>query len=292
MKELVIISGKGGTGKTSVTASLAHLAENSVICDCDVDAPDLHLILKPEVYEKNEFISGNLAIINKDKCTGCGRCMELCNFGAISKKTDGKYHIDSSLCEGCMVCVKFCPEDAIDFPERMCGHWMVSKTSSGPMVHAKLGNSSENSGKLVSTVRKKAFEIAQSENRNLIITDGPPGTGCPVISSLTGATHCLIVTEPTVSGLHDTQRVIDLLKHFKIKSYLSVNKWDLNEKNTLELEKMATSQGVLHVGHIRYDPCVTQAQMKYIAVVEMNCGAAHDINIIWNNLRKELGDNE
>ncbi|MBU1221954.1 ATP-binding protein [Myxococcota bacterium] len=290
MKELVIISGKGGTGKTSVTASLATLAENAVICDCDVDAPDLHLILKPEIIEKNEFISGNIAIINQDKCIRCGRCMELCTFGAISNKANGKYVIDSSLCEGCMVCVKFCPANAIDFPERMCGHWMVSKTKSGPMVHAKLGNSSENSGKLVSTVRKKAFEISQTENLKLIITDGPPGTGCPVISSLTGATHCLIVTEPTVSGLHDTQRVFDLLVNFKIKTFLTVNKWDLNKKITSELEIMASSQGVLHAGHIRYDPCVTQAQMKYMPVVEMNCGASRDIKKIWSNLRKEFDD--
>jgi len=204
MKELVIISGKGGTGKTSVTASLAALAKRSVICDCDVDAADLHLLLNPVVRERHEFESGYEAIIRQEDCTACGVCAELCRFGAVktTQKNNGTlvYDIDSIACDGCGVCVRFCPVEAIDFPQRHCGQWFISDTRYGPMVHARLGIAAENSGKLVSTVRREARSIAEKENYKLIIVDGPPGIGCPVIASVTGASQVLVVTEPTVSG--------------------------------------------------------------------------------------------
>ena len=193
MKELVIISGKGGTGKTSVTASFAVLADRPVVCDCDVDAADLYLVLEPTIREHHEFESGHEAVIRQNDCTGCGICQDLCRFGAISNTVD-MFSIDSVSCEGCGVCVRFCPEGAIDFPQRRCGQWFVSDTRCGPMVHARLGVAAENSGKLVSTVRREAKHLAEEENHKMVIVDGPPGIGCPVIASVTGASQVLIVT--------------------------------------------------------------------------------------------------
>ncbi|MGB7629601.1 MAG: ATP-binding protein, partial [Candidatus Deferrimicrobium sp.] len=220
MKELVIISGKGGTGKTSLTASFVVLADRPVIADCDVDAADLHLVLSPRINERHEFRSGHEAVIRQDDCNGCGTCLADCRFDAV--RMNGKaagnatFVIDPVACEGCGVCIRFCPEKAIDFPERPCGEWMISETRCGPMVHARLGVGAENSGKLVSTVRREARRIAEEEHRFLVIVDGPPGIGCPVIASVTGATHVLAVTEPTVSGEHDLERVLSLTRHFSI----------------------------------------------------------------------------
>ena len=232
MKELVVISGKGGTGKTSITASFAVLADRPVIADCDVDASDLHLVLSPQIKECHEFRSGHEAVIRQDDCIGCGECLSHCRFKAV--QVSGKpgqraqFFIDPVSCEGCGVCVRFCPEHAIDFPERLCGEWMISETRCGPMVHARLGTAAENSGKLVSTVRREAKRIAKENNSPLIITDGPPGIGCPVIASVTGASLVLAVTEPTVSGEHDLKRVLSLARHFSIPALVCVNKWDIN----------------------------------------------------------------
>jgi MinD superfamily P-loop ATPase len=206
MKELVIISGKGGTGKTSLMAAFASLAENKVLCDADVDAADLHLITNPQVLRRNDFQSGNTAFINKDLCTECGLCREMCRWDAI----DAAFDVKSIDCEGCGVCVHFCPEAAIEFPENTCGEWFVSDTRCGPMVHARLGIAEENSGKLVTLVRQEARKLAEDRNIDLILTDGPPGVGCPVIASIGGASAVLIVTEPTVSGKHDMERVAQL----------------------------------------------------------------------------------
>ena len=211
MKELIVISGKGGTGKTSLMAAFASLAENKVLCDADVDAADLHLIMAPEVRERRDFQSGNTAVIDQDKCTECGQCLDLCRWNAISND----FEVNAIACEGCGVCVYFCPEKAIDFPENTCGEWFVSDTRFGPMVHARLGIAEENSGKLVTLVRQQAGKLAEAKNLDLILTDGPPGVGCPVIASVGGATAVLIVTEPTVSGVHDMQRVAQLAAHFK-----------------------------------------------------------------------------
>jgi len=289
MKELVIISGKGGTGKTSVTASLAVLAGRSVIADCDVDAADLHLILSPRIRERREFLSGNEAVIREQDCIGCGECLRLCRFDAVRKKdgSAGKavYWIDPASCEGCGVCVRFCPAQAIDFPERLCGKWMISDTRAGPMVHARLNIAAENSGKLVSTVRREARRIAGEENRPLILVDGPPGIGCPVIASVTGSTRVLIVTEPTVSGEHDLERVLSLARHFKIPAAVCMNKWDLNEEMTERIEKQSEQAGARIAGRIRYDPSVTSAQMQEKAVVETPSPCAEDIRRIWHQLK-------
>ncbi|HDQ04209.1 MAG TPA: 4Fe-4S dicluster domain-containing protein [Deltaproteobacteria bacterium] len=288
MNELVIISGKGGTGKTSVTASFAALAKRPVICDCDVDAADLHLVLAPKNIEEHEFLSGHEAVIRQDDCIGCRICQDVCRFDAVKTKQAGNgnilFSIDPVSCEGCGVCVHFCPEKAIDFPERMCGKWFVSETRCGPMVHARLGVAAENSGKLVSTVRREARQLAEDHNHNLVIVDGPPGIGCPVIASLTGASQVLVVTEPTVSGEHDLGRVLSLTRHFQIPAAVCVNKWDINPEMTEKIEVKASASGAKIAGRIRYDSAVTRAQIEQKAVVEIQAACAEDIIQIWKNL--------
>lgn len=284
----MIISGKGGTGKTSVTASFAVLAKRAVICDCDVDAADLHLVLTPQIRERHEFRSGHEALIRPEDCSGCGLCEEICRFDAIAS-CDGVYRIDPVACEGCGVCVHFCPEKAIDFPERLCGNWFVSDTRVGPMVHARLGVAAENSGKLVSTVRTEARHLAEEENFNCVLVDGPPGIGCPVIASLTGASQVLVVTEPTVSGEHDLERVLGLARHFQIPAFVCVNKWDINPEMTCRIEKSARDAGARIAGRIRYDRAVTRAQIDQKAVVETKAACAHDIKAIWTYLNKAGG---
>jgi len=292
MKELVIISGKGGTGKTSVAASLAVLAGHPVICDCDVDAADLHLVLEPEIREEHEFRSGHEAIIRQIDCTGCGICRDLCRFRAIRMEKAGidtLFVVDSISCEGCGVCVQFCPEKAIDFPESLCGKWFVSKTRLGPMVHARLGVAAENSGKLVSTVRQEARRLAEKDGYDWVIVDGPPGIGCPVIASITGASQVLAVTEPTVSGEHDLERVLGLARHFQIPAAVCVNKWDINPDMTERIEEKARSAGASIAGRIRYDSAVTRAQLLQKTVVETDAASASDIRGIWKNISLSNG---
>jgi len=287
MKELVIISGKGGTGKTSVTASFAVLAEKAILADCDVDAADLHLVLKPEVRERHDFRSGHAAVIREADCIGCGTCRDLCRFDAVrmQETKDGvRCDVDPVACEGCGVCVRFCPQQAIDFPERLCGEWMVSATRCGPMVHARLGVAAENSGKLVATVRQEARRLAEQQGGKLVIVDGPPGIGCPVIASLSGAAQVLVVTEPTVSGEHDLARVLKLAAHFGIPAAICVNKWDLNPEMTERIEKQARAVGATVAGRIRYDRAVTQAQIRERAVVETDAPCAGDIRALWKRL--------
>jgi MinD superfamily P-loop ATPase len=283
VKELVVVSGKGGTGKTSLAASLAVLADRPVIADCDVDASDLHLVLSPRVKERHEFRSGHNAVIRQDDCTGCGACLAHCRFGAVVQRP-AAYAVDPFACEGCGVCVRFCPEQAIDFPERLCGEWMISETRCGPMVHARLGVAAENSGKLVSIVRREARRIAKAENHPLVIVDGPPGIGCPVIASVTGATLVLAVTEPTVSGVHDLERVLSLTRHFDIPAAVCVNKWDLNAGMTERIEDRTRKAGARIAGRIRYDSAVTLAQMQARAVVETEAPCVEDIQRVWNGL--------
>ena len=264
------------------------LASRSVIADCDVDAADLHLVLSPQVRERHEFRSGHEAVIRQEDCTGCGACLAHCRFDAVrmngKSAGDAAFSIDPTSCEGCGVCVRFCPEEAIDFPERTCGEWMVSETRCGPMVHAQLGIAAENSGKLVSTVRREARRIAMEKDCPLILVDGPPGIGCPVIASVAGASLVLVVTEPTVSGEHDLERVLSLARHFSIPAAVCVNKWDLNGEMTDRIEHKASQEGAWVAGRIRYDPAVTLAQMQERAVVETNAPSAGDILKLWNNL--------
>jgi len=292
MHELVVVSGKGGTGKTSLAASFAVLADRPVIADCDVDAADLHLVLSPRIKERHDFRSGHEAVIRQDDCIGCGACLAHCRFEAV--KMNGKsvgeatFTINPMSCEGCGVCVRFCPEQAIDFPERLCGEWMISETRSGPMVHARLQVAAENSGKLVSTVRREARRIAEEGNHSLVIVDGPPGIGCPVIASVTGASLVLAVTEPTVSGEHDLERVLSLTRHFGMPAAVCVNKWDLNPEMTDRIEDRAGRAGARIAGRVRYDSAVTLAQMQERAVVELDAPAAADVRRLWGNLGHKM----
>ncbi|OGN90904.1 MAG: (4Fe-4S)-binding protein, partial [Chloroflexi bacterium RBG_13_46_14] len=263
MKELVVLSGKGGTGKTSIVGSFAALADDKIMVDCDVDAADLHLILNPEVLEENEFWSGQVAEIDQFKCTNCGLCSELCRFDAINR---GK--VDTFLCEGCAFCYQICPADAITMRQNMSGKWYVSKTRYGMLVHAKLGIAQENSGKLVSVVRQKAREIAEERGLEYILTDGPPGIGCPVISSLSGSNIVLIVTEPTISGLHDMDRILGLCEHFQVEVLVCVNKYDINEENTREITQYCKDRNVSIAGYVPYDDIITEAMIHGKPVVK------------------------
>jgi len=284
-REIVVISGKGGTGKTSISASLAYLSKDCIVADCDVDAADLYLLLKPISIEKHDFYSGHIAEINQDKCTGCGTCKSLCRFDAIKEDSNSKFRVEPTSCEGCKVCVEFCPEKAIDFPERLCGVWMKSETRVGFMVHAKLGVAAENSGKLVSLIRGEARKLAQEQGKNLIIIDGPPGVGCPVIASVTGATDVLVVTEPTLSGIHDLERVLSLANHFRIKSLVCINKFDLNPEMSEKIENIAKDLGAKVIGKIRYDNLVTKAQIEAKTIVELNIPSSQDIIDMWEKLK-------
>ncbi len=286
--ELVVISGKGGTGKTSIVASFATLADNAVLADCDVDAADLYLILSPEVRRQVPFYSGRVANIHSDLCIDCGECLEHCRYGAVltngTGNGSGLYSIDPIACEGCGVCVRFCPQEAIEFPERYCGEWFVSDTRSGPMVHAKLGAAAGNSGKLVSTVRTEAQKVAAQLGRSLIIVDGPPGVGCPVIASVTGASMVLVITEPTVSGEHDLDRVLQLAKHFKIPAAVCINKWDVNSSMADRIEERASELGAAIAGRVRYDEKVTASQVEAKAVTEFGGDASDDVREVWKKV--------
>ncbi len=286
MKELIIISGKGGTGKTSLIAAFASLAENKVLCDADVDAADLHLIMDPEVRKRHDFQSGNTAVIDQDKCTECGVCLDLCRWNAISND----FEVNPIECEGCGVCVHFCPEKAIDFPENTCGEWYISDTRFGPMVHARLGIAEENSGKLVSLVRQEARKLAEEKNLALILSDGPPGVGCPVIASIGGATAVLIVTEPTVSGKHDMERVVQLADHFKVPAMICVNKFDLNIELTRDIENFAKEKGLSCLGRIPFDPIFIKAMIRAQTIFEYNTESkvGQAIKEIWKGLADQL----
>ena len=266
MKELVVISGKGGTGKTSIMAAFASLAKNKVLCDADVDAADLHLLTDPEIKKLYDFQGGGIAVIDPDKCTQCGLCRELCRWEAISEQ----FEVDSIECEGCGVCVDFCPEQAIEFPLSTCGQWFISDTRFGPMVHARLGIAEENSGKLVTLIRQEAKKLAEKNKLDLIITDGPPGVGCPVIASIGGATALLIVTEPTVSGLHDMERVAQLADHFKVPAMVCVNKFDLNTDQTQAIEKLAKEKNMAVLERIPFDPIFTKSMVQGKTIFEYN----------------------
>jgi len=295
LRELVVISGKGGTGKTSITACFAALSENSIISDCDVDAADLHLILKPDYKEKGYFSGGFNAEIDPEKCTGCGECMRYCRFSAIKEiETDSslgkKYEIDPVACEGCGVCNIVCKFDAVKIKNAVNGQWYISDTGYGPMSHAKLGVAEENSGRLVTLVKDKARIIAGKGKTESAIMDGAPGTGCPVISSLNGAKYAVVVTEPTVSGIHDMKRILEVTKHFGVESGVIVNKFDLNEKNTDKIREMCKKEGIEALGIIPYDTVITDAQMKALPVVEYapEAEVSKKIKKIYRKIEKKI----
>jgi MinD superfamily P-loop ATPase len=284
MKQLTIISGKGGTGKTTVTAAFAHLADNAVIADCDVDAADLHLILTPDIIRQEPFYGGQLPSIDYERCTQCGLCEQRCRVGAIQAAK-----IDPVSCEGCGVCAYVCPEQAISMKERLSGSWFLSETREGPMVHARLGIAAENSGKLVSMVRQQAKELAEKEKKNLVIIDGPPGIGCPVIASIGGVDLVLIVTEPTLSGLHDLKRILEVTQHFGIKAYVCINKFDINAENTQLIADYCREKGHEVIGKIPYDLAVTKAMINGLSVVEYPCnGVTFEMKRIWESIERAL----
>lgn len=290
MKEIVVISGKGGAGKTSVAASFAQLAcGKAIIADCDVDAADLYLILDPVIHQESDFRSGREAIIRADDCTGCGRCAELCRFNAIFRNGSdpaAPFEIDHTACEGCGVCVRFCPVHAIDFPEQVCGQWFISHTRFGAMVHAKLGVAAENSGRLVTLVRSEAKKLAEAANAEYILVDGSPGIGCPVIASLTAADLAVIVAEPSVSGVHDLRRIAGLASKLDVPAAVCVNKWDINPEKADEIERFAQTASLIFAGRIRYDSVSTRAQRKKMAITELSGeGVAKDIQRVWRSIQ-------
>ena len=284
MKEVVILSGKGGTGKTSIVGSFAAIAQNKVMADCDVDAADLHLLLSPSIKEENEFLSGQVAVIDKDKCIECDLCQNICRFDAIHD-----YSVDPISCEGCGFCSHICPVEAITMNECKAGDWFVSDTKYGPLVNARLGIAQENSGKLVALVRQQAKELAEKNGLDYVISDGPPGIGCPVISSLSGVSLALIVTEPTLSGIHDMERVLDVCKHFGVPAMVCINKYDINDVNTIAIHDYCRERGVDVVAMIPFDNAVTEAMVKGVSVVEYSDGrVTREIKSLWQNIDHKL----
>ena len=285
MKQLLIISGKGGTGKTVLTAAFAALARNKVMVDCDVDAADLHLLLEPKIKEAHIFKSGLTAVVDVNTCTQCGTCREVCRFDAVGKD----FSIDQISCEGCSFCSFACPEGAIEMIETVSGEWFISETRFGAMVHAKLGIAEENSGKLVSLVKQKAKDIANKYNLDYIIIDGAPGIGCPVIASLSGVSCALIVTEPSLSGLHDAERVIDVAQHFEVPVKIIINKYDLNPEMTDKIERYCINRGIQIMGRVEFDESFVRAMVEGKTIVEYRNGKIKKrIEELWSKISEEL----
>jgi MinD superfamily P-loop ATPase len=285
MKQITVISGKGGTGKTTILASLAALVKRAVLVDADVDAADLHLLLKPQVRRREPFVASQVAVIDPGKCDPCGKCAEACRFEAIRD-----LQVDPISCEGCGVCFHVCPRGAILMKEVQSGEWFISQTRYGPMVHAKLGVAQENSGKLVTLVRKEAQRIAREGGYPLILIDGPPGIGCPVIASLGGVDAVLVVTEPSLSGIHDLERVLGVSRHFQVPAWVCVNKWDINPENTEKIEAFCQREGCPVIGKVPFDPIVTKAMVMESTVVEYTGGiVAQEIKKMWTQLERLLG---
>ncbi len=295
MKQLVILSGKGGTGKTSVTAAFAHLAAQSelaskiILADADVDAANLELVLKPQLREEQDFKGGKVAVINQDTCSGCGDCQAVCRFDAICR-ADGLYVVDPVACDGCAACVYQCPSESIDMREQIAGKFYFSESRYGPLYHADLFPGQENSGKLVTLVKQRARLQALDENRELVIVDGPPGIGCPVISAVSGASLALIVAEPTVSGVHDMRRVLQTVKHFGVRAVVCINKADIYPAGADEIEAFCRKNGIETVGRIPFDLTVASAMVAGEAVTAFDSQAPSSVAIaqIWEKVVPSL----
>ncbi len=283
-KQLAIVSGKGGTGKTTIAAAFASLAKNKVMVDCDVDAADLHLLLQPKIVTQDKYFGGRSPHVDLDLCTQCGLCTKVCRFNAIDNGV-----VDPVSCEGCGFCFHICPESAITMEEAFSGDWYISDTSYGPFIHARLGIGEENSGKLVTVVRKKAVEIAKEKNLGLILIDGPPGIGCPVTASLTGVNLILAVTEPTLSGIHDLERILKLTEHFKIPSMVCINKFDINLENSQQIISYCDKNGSKLVGRIPYEPKVVEALVNRKTVMDHPCNEVQGIvQKMWEEVESVL----
>ncbi len=287
MKKITVISGKGGTGKTTVVSNLAALADNLVLADCDVDAPNMHLLLQPEIMDDRVFKSAKIVIKDQNICTSCGVCLEVCRFNAVTLQ----FKINSIRCDGCGVCVAMCPTKALSLEEQETGHIYISQTDYGPMVHARLKTGGENSGKLVSKVRNLSDEIAEKEDKNIILIDGSPGIGCPVVASLKGADYSLVVTEPTLSGLSDLKRILELTRLFNITTFVVVNKYDLNEDISYDIEQYCEDNGTEVIGRITFSPLVNHVlrEGKLLVKEEPESKVANEIKLIWKHLSKIIG---
>ncbi|MDD4980111.1 MAG: ATP-binding protein [Candidatus Omnitrophica bacterium] len=282
MKQIVVISGKGGTGKTVITGAFAALTKNKVMADCDVDAADLHLLLQPKIKERHDFRSGLSASIDKKICQQCGKCIAACRFNAISDS----FVVDHVPCEGCGFCSHICPVGAIKMEENLAGEWFISETRFGPMVHAKLGIAEENSGKLVSLVKKQAKDLAEKANFDWVIIDGAPGIGCPVIASLSGVDCAVVVTEPTLSGLHDALRVIEVTNHFNVPSKMVINKYDLNMEMSNKIEEYCAKNRIPLIGKVGFDKAVVEAMVEGKTIMEYKDTPVKDEIIrIWEKLQ-------
>lgn len=292
MKQIVVISGKGGTGKTVITAAFAALAKNAVFADCDVDAADLHLLLHPQVIEKNNFTSGYKFSIDKAKCINCGKCKQLCRFDAIGEDNSkgsnkGRFFIDNISCEGCSLCQYICPVQAISKQESVCGQWYISNTRFGYLIHAKLGIAEENSGKLVSLVKTQAKQLAENKNKDWVIIDGTPGIGCPLVASISGVDCAVVVTEPTLSGLHDAKRVIDVAKYFNVPVQLIINKYDLNREVSQKIVTYCKDNNIPLLGKIKFDKAIVEAMVQSKTIIEAGDSfLKQNIISIWEKLQK------
>ena len=284
MHEIVVISGKGGTGKTSLTAAFAHISKNAVLCDLDVDAPDLHLVLQPEPSKPVLFIAGAEAQIRTDRCDGCGTCHDMCRFQAVHPN-GSFFTVDPIRCEGCGVCAHFCPNKCIDFAPKQCGYWALSETRFGTLVHAQLYPGEENSGKLVAHLRQEARQLAESKGNSVILSDGPPGIGCPVISALSGVGLAVIVTEPTPSGLHDLRRVVELCVHFNVPAAVIINKSDLNPFKSDDIRSFCDENDLPLLAELPHDTVFVDALVKGLVLTEFSNGhASQQVRMAWTKI--------
>ncbi len=288
MRQITIVSGKGGTGKTSITSALASIAENKILVDCDVDAADLFLTTQPEIRKTHDYEGGKIAIIDPDVCTNCGICMDLCRFDAISLLEE-QTTISEFSCDGCKLCELACPVDAIHMEENRDSHWYESETRFGPMVHAKLGIGEDNSGKLVTKIRDIAIKTAKERELDVVLIDGPPGIGCPVISTLTGVDVALMVTEPTLSGMHDLHRLMELAKGFKLKSYALINKFDLNPEVSNQIAELCEREGVELLAKLPFNRDFVDAMVNQKTLVEYapDSGLTTQLKQVWNRLLRD-----
>jgi MinD superfamily P-loop ATPase len=285
MTEIAILSGKGGTGKTSLSAAFATINKNMVVADCDVDAANLHLILKPENYTAEKFLTGYKAVIDYDNCTNCGLCINYCRFDAIAY-VNGKVSISETSCDGCKLCARVCTSQSITMVANDKSLWFAGNYRNGKMIHARLEPGEENSGKLVNVVRDQARKTAKETGWETIIIDGPPGTGCPVISSVTGANKVVVVTEPSNSGFHDMKRILELVANFKVKPYVVINKYDLNGELTDQIENWCNQQNIPVVGKLPFYAPVVHAMLKCQSITEWlpDCEVSKEVHRIYNNI--------
>jgi MinD superfamily P-loop ATPase len=293
VKRIVILSGKGGTGKTTVAAALVHLAAQQasiVLADADVDAANLELVMSPDLEEEGTFTGGGVAAIDPELCVACGRCHDVCRFEAVSA-ANGAFVVDELSCEGCGACIHVCPVDAIHLEERLDGRWFQSTTRCGPLFHAHLLAGRENSGKLVTLVKTRAYELALRDKVDYLIVDGPPGTGCPVIAAVSGMDLALLVTEPTLSGAHDLERIVSVAQHFGVPALACINKWDLNPTLTEKVAAWCMEQQVPVIGRIPFDQVVTEAMVHGLPVTAYRGGTvSHAMTTLWTELEQHLAE--